>query len=50
MLGKLDLIGVHNFPILRNVECPRAQVVGEPDVDCLFGSRRVLSLFSALLV
>ena len=50
MLEKPDLIGVHNFPILRNIECPRAHVVGESDVYCLFGSRRVLPFLSALLV
>ena len=50
MFGKRDLIRVQNFLILRNVEGPRAHVVGKPDIYCLFGSRRVLSLFSALLV
>ena len=52
MFGKLDLVGVHNFPILRNVECPRAHVVGETDVLVygLFGTRRVLPFLKALLV
>ena len=43
MFGKLGLICWHDFPVLRNVECPRAHVVVEPDVYCLFGSLRVLS-------